>query len=419
MLLTSMIGVPDILLNWRARSLSPSMKMKWLRTSTEGVAKFWRSTRTRVVGLNWFDRFLAPSIREKVRKEFHQVLEGSTAKPEHYESEFLTARGKIRTITWHNLLQFDEPGKVAGTICVGIDVTERLDEESNLARKRSQAQMILHANPDLFFHLTSDGTIIDYECVDTENLLLNPHDFLNKRMQDVLNDDVGKMYDDAIGKVQSTGTPTTIEYLLKMRNGGQWFEARVLPYQDEDIVLIVRDITDRRRTEEQLRENLNQLAHVTRLHSIGEMATGFAHELNQPLGAILLYSSEGQQTLASEDQPDLDQLRELFTRVSRMAELGGGIIHRLRRLAVSAPQEKADFAITDLCNDVLNLMEFELRKRRIEVETQFDSGRLTVHVDEIQFHQVLLNLIRNALDAMAATPPAERTLRIVARKVWR
>ncbi len=365
-----------------------------------------------VVGLNWFDRFLSPAIRERVRSEFHGVLDGANSKPDHYESEFLTARGRVRTIAWHNLLQIEEPGTVVGTICVGVDVSGQREVETDLDRKRSQAQMILYANPDIFFHMTADGTIIDYECEDTERLLLNPHEFLNRRMQDVLDTECAKLFDEAVRLVRSTGESSTIEYPLQLPMGKTWFEARVMPFQNDDVVAIVRDITDRIRTEEQLRQNQDQLTHVTRLHMIGELATGFAHELNQPLGAILLYSSEGQLSLGSEEPPDLEQLRELFSRISRMAKLGGGIIHRLRRLAVRSQPKKSDLVVENLCRDVLNLLDFEMRKREIGIETHFAERPVTVKVDEIQVQQVLLNLIRNAMDAMEQNSSSGRVLKL-------
>jgi len=127
--------------------------------------------------------------------------------------------------------------------------------EINLLRRTFELQTIFRAFPDLFFRLEGDGTILDYHAGDTSYLYVPPEMFLGKRMRDVLPPQVGKLFDEAQWEVLATNAMVSIEYSLPMSQGEQNYEARLLPLVDNQIMVIVRNITEQKRAEEALREN--------------------------------------------------------------------------------------------------------------------------------------------------------------------
>jgi PAS domain S-box-containing protein len=127
--------------------------------------------------------------------------------------------------------------------------------EINFLRRTFELQSIFRAFPDLFFWLDGDGTILDYHAGHTSYLYVSPEMFLRKRMQDVLPPPVGRLFDEAQLEVLATNAMVSIEYALPMPQGEQDYEARLLPLVDNQIIVIVRNITDQKKAERALRES--------------------------------------------------------------------------------------------------------------------------------------------------------------------
>jgi two-component system sensor kinase FixL len=181
---------------------------------------------------------------------------------------------------------------------------------------------------------------------------------------------------------------------------------------DDVVMAIVHDITERLRAEDEIRQYREGLAHMARLNTMGEMATGIAHELNQPLGALALYASEGQQVLADTALADPEQLRELFKRLTSLANHASAVVGRLRRFIGKRKRIFSSVDVADPIDNVLFLMESDLRRCEVRVEQQLEHAGSKAIMDEIQIQQVLMNLIRNAVDTMCETETVQGTLSI-------
>ena len=127
--------------------------------------------------------------------------------------------------------------------------------EINLLRRTFELQNIFRAFPDLFFRLDGDGTILEHHAGHTSYLYVSPEMFLGKRMQDVLPPPAGKLFDEAQLEVLATNAMVSIEYALLMPQGEQDYEARLLPLVDNQLIVIVRNITDQKKAEKALRES--------------------------------------------------------------------------------------------------------------------------------------------------------------------
>ncbi|MGZ5148364.1 MAG: sensor histidine kinase, partial [Burkholderiales bacterium] len=165
---------------------------------------------------------------------------------------------------------------------------------------------------------------------------------------------------------------------------------------------LTADIDDRKRVEE---ANV-RLAHVSRLAAMGELTGSIAHEINQPLGAILNNADAAEMILRS-GKPPLDEVRQIVSDIRNDAVRAGEVIRHIRALMRKSELTIQPFDLNQAVNDVLNLVAVDLGKRRISV-TQEVAPLPIIHGDRIHAQQVLLNLIQNAADAMADSPSSRR-----------
>jgi two-component system sensor histidine kinase TtrS len=174
------------------------------------------------------------------------------------------------------------------------------------------------------------------------------------------------------------------------------------------------EIAERQHAQEQARQRQEQLAHVGRISTLGEMAAGLAHELNQPLGAIASFT-EGCTRLIEAGEADLDELHEMLEETSQQAKRAGRIIHRLRAFFAKEPPQRAPAEVRQLTMEVVDLLAMDLRQEQIEFNLEVPPDLPPVLADRIQMQQVLLNLMRNAVEGMAQVPADGRRLSVCAR----
>lgn len=168
---------------------------------------------------------------------------------------------------------------------------------------------------------------------------------------------------------------------------------------------VITDVTQLRQAEEESRQRLDQLAHVTRMFTMNQMISGLAHELNQPLAAIANFAQACRYRLDKSTDKARKTLLESIEQISLQADRAGQIIRRLRDFVRRADSSHSWENINDLVSDVLGLLEIEARANNIQLEKDLASGLPKVTVDRIQIEQVITNLVKNALDAMRDLPP--------------
>jgi len=176
--------------------------------------------------------------------------------------------------------------------------------------------------------------------------------------------------------------------------------------------IYARDISDQRRAEDALQQRQAELVHVARLSTMGEMSTGIAHELNQPLSAIVNFSNGCARRLRL-DIGGKEELLSALGQISAQANRAAEIIKRLRALVTRQHLVRNEVDLNHLVNEVCKLLAHDLRKNEISIEKSLSQQPLSVRVDAVQIEQALLNLLRNALDSMHDRIPLERRLKIV------
>jgi C4-dicarboxylate-specific signal transduction histidine kinase len=247
---------------------------------------------------------------------------------------------------------------------------------------------------------------------------------------------VGVNYLEVCRRAARTGDPFSVEVLAALESvlqckarqfqkeygfatsaGALWFEILVLPLRCEagGVVIKQRDITDRKRAEAEAQEVRQELAHASRVTMLGQLASSLAHELNQPLGAILRNAEAAELFLQSEP-PDLDELRAIVSDIRKDDQRAGGIIDRLRALLTRREFDPRPVPLGELVDEVVTLTRSDSATRRIGIGFDLPRDLPLIRGDCIHLQQVLLNLLINGMDALAVRTDRERTLRVRARR---
>jgi len=176
------------------------------------------------------------------------------------------------------------------------------------------------------------------------------------------------------------------------------------------LLSVANDITEWKRAEEQLRDTRAELAHVARLTTMGELAASIAHEVNQPLGAIVGNADICLRWLKQEPV-DLAMLREALADIAGDGHRASQVIARIRSLVKKQVPEKAPVDLSDIAREVLALLSHEAQRKQVKLRSDLKSAAYVV-ADRVQLQQVLLNLVMNAIEAMGEIEDGTRELTI-------
>jgi two-component system sensor kinase FixL len=174
----------------------------------------------------------------------------------------------------------------------------------------------------------------------------------------------------------------------------------------------IRDLTERQQTEARLQELQSELVHISRLTAMGEMASTLAHELNQPLSAISNYLTGSRRMLDGDTGEKSETLRDALSKAADQAMRAGQIIRRLRDFVARGESERRVENIAKLIEESSALALVGVKDRGIRVRFNFDPGVGLVLADRVQIQQVLLNLIRNAMDEMETAATRNLTIAV-------
>src|SRR5271165_4442770 len=230
-----------------------------------------------------------------------------------------------------------------------------------------------------------------------------------------------------IDRVSHEGKDFDFEHRLLMPDGSVKY-LRVVGRPSKDgsgsfeFVGAVTDITERKRAEEELRqkeislrESQTELAHVSRVTTLGELAASIAHEVNQPLAGIATNANAGLRWLAGES-PNLNEAREAIRRIIRDGNRAGEVISRMRALFKKARTAKERLDINEAVEEVVILTQSEVRRNKVALRMELAAHLPSVMGDRVQLQQVVVNLILNAIEAMSTVEDRERNLVITTQR---
>jgi PAS domain S-box-containing protein len=196
---------------------------------------------------------------------------------------------------------------------------------------------------------------------------------------------------------------------------GRVYDVYSFPFTDTDGARLILemgiDITDRRRAEAETLHMKAELAHVDRTARMGELAASLAHEINQPLTAILCNAQAARRFVAS-DRPDLNLLREILDDIIRDDKRAGSVIHRLRAMIQKGRPELETFQINDVIGEVVQLLHSEMLARNVSLTLDLATDLPVVEAGRVEVQQVLVNLLLNALDSLRDQLPRHNAILI-------
>lgn len=314
---------------------------------------------------------------------------------------------------WHDDLQ-RRLGLVAGLVG---NTMARLQAQRAALQEQARFMQLLRAAPDAIVVVRSDGCI-EYINDQAEQLFGYRSSELEGRPIEILVPDHWRRahrrhrrtYIES-PRVRAMGPDRALHAAHK---SGALIpvEISLSPVDTDDgamVTAIVRDITERKRAEEKVREQRNELARVSRIATVGELAGALAHELNQPLAAILSNAQAAQRFLRR-DEPDTEQVRQIVTDIIEDDRRAAAVIHQMRRFLKHEEPELRDIALNRLITDTLRALQSDLAINQVSVETELDEDLPAVLGNLVQLQQVVLNLVLNAVDAMQPLAHVDRML---------
>jgi C4-dicarboxylate-specific signal transduction histidine kinase len=182
----------------------------------------------------------------------------------------------------------------------------------------------------------------------------------------------------------------------------------------EEGVAFVLDLTERKRAEEALHQAQAELAHITRVMTMGELTASIAHEVNQPLAALVTNANAGLRWLAGKP-PNLEEARECLRRIIRDGNRAGDVITRIRSLVKKSAPAKTWLDLNDTIQEVLLITNAEARRHQVVVRTELAAALPPVRGDRVRLQQVILNLVMNGIEAMKEVTDRPRELLIRSR----
>ncbi len=272
---------------------------------------------------------------------------------------------------------------------------ERALELSSRELMQANAELgtLIGTFPDLFFRLDDRGVILNCKGGGKDEFLLPAEQLIGKRIQDLPVPEAGRAFDLALARVRDTRTSTSLDYSMQVRGGEAHYEARLVPFLGDQIIALVRNITERRRAEESLLSAQDQLRQSQKMEAVGRLAGGVSHDFNNLLTAIRGYCDLAM-TRLHEPVPLRRNLMEIQKASDRAAML-------TRQLLAFSRRQVLQPKLVDL-NACVNNMEAMLRRligEHIELAVVLDPTIPRVRIDPGQLEQVIMNLVINARDA--------------------
>ncbi len=358
----------------------------------------------------WLER-IHPNDRERVQSSLTIISESNSDRWDE-KHQFKKPDGSYCYVDDHAYIARDKKGKATRILGAMRDITEQKRAEQNT---RELNIALSHSLPGIA-RMDPDGC----------------YDYVNKNYAGLLgytpNELIGQSWKVTVDPEHIEAGERGFQQMLEednveldikgIRKDGSPIFKHVLIVRrvddDGDFIghhCFMKDITDRVEQEKKHKQLQDELAHVSRLSNMDEMATGLAHELNQPLSAISHYI-DAAQTLLTKEPNINNKLLDIMQSASEQVLRSGEIVRHCRQFASNQPMEKCAVDLNDLTQETVRFLNSDAQDHNISIHVTLDNELPSIEVDKVQIQQVLVNLIRNGIEAMQNNNGKARTLTV-------
>ncbi len=305
---------------------------------------------------------------------------------------------------------------------VAEETSLRAKSEAELRRQHSLLELILATVPDGIFLkdrnrnvLLANRALCDHNNMKLEEILGMPSEGATPRGMRNLSRET----DEAVLR---DGVHLRKEYVWENSDGTvQYWDVEKMPLLENSKIVgilgVARNITERKEAEKKLKEQEALMLHASRLSSMGELAAGIAHEINQPLYSILNYARAVKNTLDGPREPNLEDIGTWTGQILEEAARGGEISKRLRSFARRSETQREQASLSAIVQESIGFVAGEARSSNVEIQSDLADELPSVRVDRVQIQQVLVNLMKNAIEALQNHDVASRQIVISTRRV--
>jgi two-component system sensor kinase FixL len=306
----------------------------------------------------------------------------------------------------------DGNGELQGFVKVLRDITARIAAQEALQTREAHLRSILDTIPDAMVVIDEQALIQSFSSAAVRQFGYEPDEVIGCNVNILMPEPYRSQHDGYMHRYLSTGERRIIgigRVVVGQRKDGSTFPMELAVGEMHSggiryFTGFIRDLTERQQTETRLQELQSELVHMSRFTALGEMASTLAHEINQPLTAIANYLKGCRRILQRMEGKEVPMLRDAVNQAADQALRAGDVIRHLREFVARGESERHVESLPKLIEEASALALVGAREKGIHVKFRFDPIAPLVFADRIQIQQVLLNLIRNAIEAMQDAP---------------
>jgi PAS domain S-box-containing protein len=382
---------------------------RWLKVPPT-LCKLLGYTEEELLGRR-FHEFIHPDDAEADWNQCSRLIRGEI-KSFDLEKRYRRKDGSIVWVYLNVSVVLDASGAPVHFRTYIRDITERKQREQALRQSEERYRTLAETATDVILTIDQTSTILFVNGAVEKAFGYTPAEIVGQKITALMPERMRHRHEEAIRRYLETGEKRiswNAVSLLGLHKNGREINldvsfAEVGTGDERFFSGIVRDVTERKRAEAALHQAQAELAHVTRVATLGELTASIAHEINQPLGAVVNNASACVRWLAAQN---MEEARQSAMRVVADGHRAGEIIGRIRALAKKAPPQKDWVDLNATIRDVLALARSEVQRHGVTVETHLSDDVPLILADRIQVQQVLLNLLMNAIEALSGVGPRE------------
>ena len=362
------------------------------------------------------DDTIHPDDRPGYLEAFDRAF--ATGDPVEYESARIRRfDGVYRWLNMRGLPLRDRQGQIVRWYFLLTEVDDRKRAEDELRRSEARHRVVVETASDAVVSIDESGAIILANPATKRIFGYSPEELIGKPLTVLMPGAMGKLHEAGFKRYLETGARQLNwqgTEMTALRANGEEFPVEVsfgemTADQRRVFTGFIRDISEKKRSEEELRNTQAELARMMRVMTIGQLTASIAHEVSQPLSGIITNASTCLRMLKS-DPPNIDGAQETAQRTIRDGNRASEVITRLRTLFSKKQIEVEPLDLNEAAREVIALLSGELQRNSVILKQEFSDHLPTVHGDRVQLQQVILNLLRNASDAMSSVDDRPRQM---------